>query len=203
MPAYVLTGLTQPLSFELEQGFNRLGRNPTNDLRLRDATVSSFHCEIVVKQQSIVVRDLGSSNGTFVDGRQITEGLLAPGSVLRLGSFELKLEEQADSLSAAVPAPTATPEPLTPEPLLPDGRRACGKHSDTHAAFECPRCQTAFCSECVRVLRLTGGEARMFCPHCSGLCQPLPLPAGVPTTPPKKPSSILGRLSQTIRIRLK
>jgi hypothetical protein len=54
----------------------------------------------------------------------------------------------------------------------------------------------------VHVLRLAGGKRRVFCPACSGHCEPLP---GAPghKAGQKKRQSLLGRLTQTIRIRLK
>src|SRR2546428_10198994 len=95
MNKLVLTGLTHPGEFELEPGFNTLGRNPTNDYRVHDATVSSFHCEIVLSDDSILVRDLGSTNGTFIDDQPRTEGQLNPGPILRLCSDEVRLESSS------------------------------------------------------------------------------------------------------------
>jgi predicted component of type VI protein secretion system len=202
MGIFLLSGLTQPVSFELQQGFNTVGRNPTNDVRLRDATVSSFHCEIVLKQDDVLIRDLGSSNGTFVNGRAVQECRLPPGSILRLGSFELKLdrraEEEAEAVRITVPK-SAAEEPAV-APALADGLPACARHTGIHAAFECTRCRKRFCSECVRVLGLSG-NARAFCPQCSGICEALAVPPGITTVPAKKPSSILARLTQTIHIR--
>src|ERR1041384_425134 len=100
MNKFVLTGLTHPGTFELEPGFNTLGRNPTNDFRVHDVTVSSFHCEIVVSGDSILVRDLGSTNGTFIDGQPILEAQLNPAQVLRLGSAELRLDSHAELRAA-------------------------------------------------------------------------------------------------------
>src|SRR5881275_2371627 len=96
MNKLLLTGLTHPGTFELEPGFNTLGRNPTNDFRVHDSTVSSFHCEIVLSDDAVVVRDLGSTNGTYIDGQRIDEGVLKPGQVLRLGSADLRLEVRND-----------------------------------------------------------------------------------------------------------
>src|SRR5437762_10037996 len=100
MNKLALTGLTHPGTFELEPGFNTLGRNPTNDFRVHDVTVSSFHCEIVVSNESVLVRDLGSTNGTYIDGEQVHEAQLKPGQILGLGSAELRLDLQP----AAVPS---------------------------------------------------------------------------------------------------
>src|SRR2546430_10198736 len=115
MDKLVLTGLTHPGAFELEPGFNTLGRNPTNDFRVHDVTISSFHCEIVVSEDSVLVRDLGSTNGTFIDGQQIHEAELRPGQILRLGSAELRLDSQAviEPASISIPELKAEPAPAS------------------------------------------------------------------------------------------
>jgi hypothetical protein len=214
MAKYFLIGLTQTGSLELEPGFNTVGRNPTNDLRIRDATVSSFHCEIIRKDDSIMVRDLGSTNGTFVDGQRIEESPLETDSILRVGSVEFTVQRQEEealkvqlqeeeALPPIVVPKLSSTQPDQAQQLLPDGFPACLNHNDAHATFECRRCQKKFCPSCVNLLRLSGGNARVFCPSCSGLCEELPVPKGVSTTPTPKPDSVLGRLSQTIRIRFK
>lgn len=203
MLSFFLTGLSHPVAFELEPGFNTVGRNPTNDLRIRDATVSSFHCEIVLDRDAVLVRDLGSSNGTFVDGQQVQEGALTPGSILRLGTFELRLELRDEEDATNVSVPELPVEAPPTSSLLPGGYPACLHHPSVYASFLCKRCQKKFCTECVRTLQLSGGKTHVFCPSCSALCDSLPLPEGVVTAPQKKPLSILGRLSQTIHIRPK
>lgn len=203
MGRFVLAGITQPATFELEQGFNTLGRNPTNDFRVHDATVSSFHCEIVLADDSVLVRDLGSTNGTFIDGKRIEEEGLRAGQILRLGSAELRLEARGEAETARISIPKVSAEQLPTPKILADGYAACLNHVEVHASHRCKRCQKDFCSECVHVLRLAGGTMRVFCPACSGQCESLPLPPGVETTTPKKKESLLGRLTQTIRIRFK
>lgn len=203
MPKFWLVGTSPPVQHELEQGFNTVGRNPTNDLRVRDATVSSFHCEIVLDQDSVRVRDLSSSNGTFVDGRPVEESALAPGSVLRLGNVSLSLERREETENVRISVPSLPTETAPVAVSLPDGHPACLHHSDTHAVFQCRACRKCFCQECVRVLRLKRSETRTFCPDCSGVCDDLPVPPEIAAALPKKTPSILGRLSQTIRIRHK
>ena len=198
---FALTGLTHPGTFELEPGFNTLGRNPTNDFRVHDVTVSSFHCEIVVSEDSILVRDLGSTNGTYIDGQPILEAPLKPGQVLRLGSAEVRLDSQALPEPPRVAIPELTVEQPPASATLPDGSLSCLNHPETRAVVQCAKCQKLFCEECVHVLRLAGGKTRAFCPSCSGICQPLPGVTEVPLKP--KRQSLFGRLTQTIRIRLK
>lgn len=202
MDKLLLTGLTQPATFELAQGFNTIGRNATNDFRVHDATVSSFHCEIVVSGTTVTVHDLGSTNGTFVNGSRIEESALHSGQILKLGSVELKLESRPAPEPVEIAIPKLTVEPAPSVLLMPDGLPACLNHTDTHASQKCTKCQKHYCKDCVHVLRLAGGNTRIFCPSCSGACTPLPLPAGVSAEPPRK-KSLLGRLTQTIRLRLK
>ncbi len=204
MEKLMLTGLTHPGTFGLEPGFNTLGRNPTNDFRVHDATVSSFHCEIVLSDDAAVVRDLGSTNGTYIDGQRIEEDAIRIGQILRLGSAELRLEIQSDTHLTRISIPRVAAEPAPVATTLPDGCPACLNHPAVHAAYRCTRCQKGFCSDCVHVLRLAGGTTRVFCPSCSGHCAPLPVPAGVVAghTKPKK-ESLFGRLTQTIRIKLR
>jgi pSer/pThr/pTyr-binding forkhead associated (FHA) protein len=203
MALFFLTGPSHPSGFELTPGFNTIGRNPTNDLRLHDATVSNCHCEIVVTENSVLVRDLGSANGTFVEGRRVEESPIDPAQILRLGNVELRLERREDAETATISIPKLTAESSVEPVVLADGYAACLNHSAIHATFRCRRCQKNFCQDCVHLLRLTGGQTRVLCPACSGQCESLPVPPGAATTPTKRKESILGRLTQTIRIRLK
>ena len=202
MKKLVLTGLTHPGEFELEPGFNTLGRNPTNDYRVHDSTVSSFHCEIVLSDDSVLVRDLGSTNGTFIDNQPVHEAHLEPGQVLRLGSAELRLESQPMPEPLPISVPELTVEPPLASVTLPDGSLSCLNHHDTRAVVKCVKCEKVFCEDCLHVLRLAGGKKRVFCPACSGHCELLPDAPGAKTGQ-KKRLSLLGRLTQTIRIRLK
>ncbi len=86
--ALVLTGAhkgtTRPLGGRLT-----IGKAPDNDLVLTDDTVSRHHCELVKAPDGIHVRDLGSTNGTKVDGTRIREAMIQPGAVLKIGEVEV------------------------------------------------------------------------------------------------------------------
>lgn len=103
---FVLSWLSRRWSIELRPGLNRIGRNPTNDFRVPEASVSSFHCEISLEKKIITVRDVGSTNGTFVSGTRIRESILATGQILKLGSAEFRLEESNADV-AKLPLQTA------------------------------------------------------------------------------------------------
>ena len=62
-----------------------LGRNPDADVRLDDSWVSRVHCEISEISGNLLVRDLGSTNGTLVNGKQVNESHLLPGDFLTVG----------------------------------------------------------------------------------------------------------------------
>ena len=69
-----------------------VGTVGTNDLRLTDDTVSRHHCEIVARADCYAIRDLGSTNGTFIDGVRVFEAPLDPGARLLIGDSELLFE---------------------------------------------------------------------------------------------------------------
>jgi pSer/pThr/pTyr-binding forkhead associated (FHA) protein len=124
-----LVVVTQSLagrSHELAAERTTIGRVEDNAFQIAEPSVSSRHCEILLRGSDIVVKDLNSTNGTFINGEKITEGVLKPGQTLRLGNIELKLDvpgappsSSAPSGSSAPPAP-ATPSaasaPATPPP---------------------------------------------------------------------------------------
>lgn len=64
-----------------------LGRDESCEVRIPAGVVSRRHCEILVDEEEdeVVVRDLGSSNGTFVNGERVSQKELSPGDVLCVG----------------------------------------------------------------------------------------------------------------------
>jgi two-component system response regulator GlrR len=73
-----------------------IGTHESADFVLHDETVSRFHCEIDRSAGTAVVRDLGSRNGTVVDGVSILAGHLRGGSTLSFGRTELRFELHND-----------------------------------------------------------------------------------------------------------
>lgn len=66
-----------------------IGRAPDNDVVLEHATVSNHHARLSWKGTALLVEDLSSANGTFVDGQRIKAAAARPGSELRVGDVEL------------------------------------------------------------------------------------------------------------------
>jgi DNA-binding NtrC family response regulator len=77
---------------ELAQQAVRVGNRRGNDVVLDDETVSRIHFEIALDEHGYRLRDLGSRNGTFVDGVRVRDVYLRPGAVIVAGRCELRLE---------------------------------------------------------------------------------------------------------------
>lgn len=88
----VINGPDKGLEKELVGTRVAIGTSDDNEIVLHDSTVSRRHCEITVVSDRYVLRDLDSTNGTWIDGAEVKEAFLAPGSRLRVGDTELIFE---------------------------------------------------------------------------------------------------------------
>jgi hypothetical protein len=89
---------------DLQPGINTIGRAEGNHHVIPHGSVSSRHCEITLHDGTISIRDLGSTNGTFVNGEAIEQTTLAHGQQVRLGNLDFLFESPAHA-----PAPKAGP----------------------------------------------------------------------------------------------
>jgi pSer/pThr/pTyr-binding forkhead associated (FHA) protein len=79
--------------FTLPASGGTIGREPSREVALTaDATVSRRHAEIVPEAGALVLRDAGSSNGTFVNGQRIQQHSLQPGDEIRVGATLFRFE---------------------------------------------------------------------------------------------------------------
>lgn len=98
-------------SHELKVDKTTIGRVDDNTFPIAESSVSSHHCEVFLRGSEVVVNDLNSTNGTFINGDKITgEAVLKPGQTLRLGQIELRLEAD-DAASAPLPGAPAAAAP--------------------------------------------------------------------------------------------
>jgi pSer/pThr/pTyr-binding forkhead associated (FHA) protein len=103
--------LTQGLSgraHELNVDRTTIGRVEDNTFQIAETSVSSHHCEVLLRGSDVVIKDLNSTNGTFINDQPITESVLKPGQILRLGTVELKLETGAAAPASATAAASAS-----------------------------------------------------------------------------------------------
>src|SRR5216684_9286026 len=87
-----------PQSWEISSARCSIGSHPSNDVVLSERTVSRFHCELLLDEVGVRVRDLESRNGTFVAGVRVLEAFLHHGAELLLGKMLLRIELGNDTL---------------------------------------------------------------------------------------------------------
>jgi predicted component of type VI protein secretion system len=92
-----------------------VGRDPRCDARIDSSRVSRIHCYLSRHRDEIFVRDLGSTNGTLINGRRTASGRLRPGDDLSIAEFRYRLEAgraaEGSHLSPRAGAPG--PDPAT------------------------------------------------------------------------------------------
>ena len=91
----VLTEGFTGLSFEVKPEKASVGRLEENAICIPEASVSSHHCELWLKGDDLIVKDLGSTNGSFINELQLAaekEATLRPGQILRMGQVHLRFE---------------------------------------------------------------------------------------------------------------
>src|SRR5437868_11713853 len=97
---FKLTSADNLQTFELKAGGPQVvGRAPTSDIPVFDPTISRRHAELVTEDGGVRVKDLGSSNGTFVNGARIENGKVSVGDTVTFGKVAFKLQ--------AIQAPSA------------------------------------------------------------------------------------------------
>jgi hypothetical protein len=74
--------------FKIAQSVTNIGRGVEADIQIDDTSVSRLHCAIVLGSD-VLIRDLGSTNGTMVDGVRATETILRDGSIIKIGNITL------------------------------------------------------------------------------------------------------------------
>ena len=92
-----LTGRT----YELKVEKTTIGRLEDNAFQIPEQSVSSHHCEVLLRGSDVVIKDLDSTNGTFINGEKISERPLKPGQILRLGQVEIRLEGDGQAAGAS------------------------------------------------------------------------------------------------------
>jgi pSer/pThr/pTyr-binding forkhead associated (FHA) protein len=90
-----MTGRTH----ELKADKTTIGRVEDNSFQIAEPSVSSHHCEVLLRGGEVVVRDLNSTNGTYINEEKITERALKTNQILRLGQIEMRLEADAPAAS--------------------------------------------------------------------------------------------------------
>ncbi len=103
-----LAGVENEYNFELRSGTTMVvGRAVTSDCAVVDATVSRRHAELIVADNGVQVKDVGSSNGTFVNGVKVDAYFVVPGDTVTFGKVAFRVEAIAPPPVVVAPFPEA------------------------------------------------------------------------------------------------
>ncbi len=182
-------GSGEPEALELNLGVNCFGRDPENHFPVNHPTVSTRHCELVLTADGVLLRDLDSTNGTFVNGERVNQAVLQVGQTLRLGDVEFLVE----ATDAYIAIPEREIQIPAPPVVLPDGVMLCPRHPQSRVTHRCVECHSILCDSCVTRMRRKGGKIHKYCKLCSG-----PVELLVADKPKKK--SFFSKLTATIKL---
>jgi pSer/pThr/pTyr-binding forkhead associated (FHA) protein len=119
-----VTVITPQGDLELGTGSLLIGRLPECDVLLQDGLVSRMHARISVQQEGVVVEDLHSTNGVYVNGRRVGHStMLREGDRILIGTTEISLFESRDSSLTRVrqarrASSSPAPAPITPKQVV-------------------------------------------------------------------------------------
>jgi len=127
--AKLLVNPGSPTAWEiqLKPGTNSLGRGVANDFKIEDPSVSGLHCQIVIGASGATIKDLGSTNGTYVNRAPVQEATLQAGQTVHLGGVQMVFQaEELEPINLALteiepPRPATimvTPPPPMPAPAM-------------------------------------------------------------------------------------
>lgn len=85
----VKSGESQGMKIRLGKGVSTLGRRETNEIFLNDPNISRVHAQIELFQGEYILTDLGSLNGTYLNGKRVHRAHLKPGDLIKVGKTEL------------------------------------------------------------------------------------------------------------------
>jgi transcriptional regulator with GAF, ATPase, and Fis domain len=88
----VIKGTERGREYVISSDVIRAGKDDANDIVLKEETVSRVHFEIIRDAKGYLLRDLRSTNGTFLDGAEVREAYLRSGSVVTVGTVQLKFQ---------------------------------------------------------------------------------------------------------------
>lgn len=129
MPRLVINpGTPSTWEIQLRPGSNSLGRGAANDFTIDHPSVSGSHCQILLENGSALIRDLGSTNGTYINRAPVKEAPLQAGQTIHLGGVELMYQGDGTVTEAQAlpPPPIPVARPISVTIAGPPPPRAIG-----------------------------------------------------------------------------
>jgi len=113
MPRLLINpGTPSTWEIQLRPGANSLGRGGANDFTIDHPSVSTSHCQILLDNGAAIIRDLGSTNGTYVNRAPVKEAPLQPGHTIHLGGVEIMYQGDGPASATVTEAQALPPPPL-------------------------------------------------------------------------------------------
>lgn len=104
------------LEIHVETDALSIGRGPTADVSLEDLEVSRHHCALLLWEDDWVLKDGGSSNGTWVNQKRVPIIILKDGDIIRIGKTEMEFRAEERQRGRS---PSATLQLLAPPKTVP------------------------------------------------------------------------------------
>ena len=128
---HVIAGPDQGHRYQVADTFTTmLGRSRHANTQLSDLSVSRVHCEIEIRGGRILLVDLDSASGTFVNNARVSECQLKDGDLIRIGNTQMRVENPAAGQEAALPV--AAPIPVRPVLMTSDRLPELAGHKLSH-----------------------------------------------------------------------
>jgi len=140
-----------------------IGRHESNEIQLPSRAVSNFHAEILKEDGALVIRDLGSTNGTRVNGERVDRSRVAPGDSIRIGNHVLSLELRTPPEGPSSPPSNAGVGPAAHGRILAPKARPVDSDGATDLPLaELLRLLSARHEPHLALLERNGGKARLL-----------------------------------------
>lgn len=123
--------------FPVEQDVATIGRGEGCDLRIPLGDVSRKHCSLIKSDEGLVIQDIGSSNGTYVNGKRVQEASLRPGDLIRVGSLRFVVQIDGKPSDSELEDYSTSAEQTVPE--SPDDDEAGASESGQSQASGPPK----------------------------------------------------------------
>ena len=139
--------------FALDKDQIKIGRRPSNDIHIDNLAISGEHAVIKVIGRDAFLEDLGSTNGTLVNGNPITQHILQHGDLIALGKYHLRYISDTASGVVATPGAGQSQQPQSkPAP----GKAPAAKPATEAKPAQRPQTKTAEPADTARIRVLSG-----------------------------------------------
>ncbi len=126
--------------FPISHDVLTIGRGEGCDLRIPLGEVSRRHCSLIKSDDGLQIQDIGSSNGTFVNGKRIQETILRPGDQIRIGSLRFIVQINGEPTEDNLEAFTTAAGQTAPEtPAVKGGDATADSHASARKTAKVPQ----------------------------------------------------------------